>query len=744
AVSSDLTCNETMPTSDEKLDARTGFRTGGYGGPSTSAGQQRFPMPKQQASRALYPGSLIPSMSGLPHGLSMPGTTAVAAANNKINAANPILAANAANAAMVAQREAELRREQAKKKEEEELLKKNYEEVMRASARTLNLAPSTSSGYPGIIRPTPTMPSTYSASLLHHSQPIPSIASGSSSTTPRPATATPQSVLLAAHDYLASTPQIREPQVKQIPKGGGLVHAPYNPAMKNRLDHHREASTSHTIARPIPRHAEPQTNPAQFALNQAAQAQQEAIQRSKALQEKRDAEARAQLLQLEKDRMLLLERQRAEEERQMRGDISSVAPIRSNSRGLPTPIQQRFGHSISMANAMANAAAAAAVAAQASKQKEEQERFERERDRLERAAAEPMTYAPPAPHPSPMHIPSILQGRNNWPKLNPANNGSPQRVYSPLGAMNSTGLGTSSGVFDQLLQNNLLNSPLARGLLNQQFGVLGPHVSPSPSTPHVMATPSPRPSILRRKGNDNSVAKRRLGFDESTAQTVGELASAQLASGVIGLSDAKKIKMDVDIKKEPLDVPSTSAGYFSAIHPPIMATDIKREPAPPTSAEPTPQKKRQRKQQFDANQAPEQIRMQITDPPYVPVMGMTSADFPGEVRYFQLPPEAPKKKRGRPSSHAKEQAQLQAQSTTRSIIVDVDQPKIVLEKKKGGRKKQPPGERIVLPSKTTKTTIVKEELEIAFTPPPRPSSSARPKSAILQQHHAQLQQALQQ
>lgn len=33
---------------------------------------------------------------------------------------------------------------------------------------------------------------------------------------------------------------------------------------------------------------------------------------------------------------------------------------------------------------------------------------------------------------------------------------------------------------------------------------LGQHVSPTPTTPQVMATPSPRPSILRRKANDPS------------------------------------------------------------------------------------------------------------------------------------------------------------------------------------------------------------------------------------------------
>ncbi|GMT05976.1 hypothetical protein PENTCL1PPCAC_28150, partial [Pristionchus entomophagus] len=197
----------------------------------------------------------------------------------------------------------------------------------------------------------------------------------------------------------------------------------------------------------------------------------------------------------------------------------------------------------------------------------------------------------------------------------------------------------------------------------------------SPATPRM-------PSILQQS---RPTAKRRLGFDESNPQTVGELATAQLASGVIGLSDAKKIKLEVEIKKELMDVPSTSATYFGSG---VSLSTLPCTSAPSTSAEPTPQKKRQRKQQFDANQAPEQIRMQISEPPFMPVMGMHSNEYPGEVTYYQLPPEAPKKKRGRPSSLAKEQAlieifNIQAQSTTRSVIVDVDEPKIVMEKKKG-------------------------------------------------------------
>ncbi|GMT35827.1 hypothetical protein PFISCL1PPCAC_27124, partial [Pristionchus fissidentatus] len=517
---------------------------------------------------------------------------------------------------------------------------------------------------------------------------------------------------------------------------------------------------------------------AQFALNQAAQAQAEAQLRAKLLQDRKDAEARAHAAAIlaEKDRQVALERareeerrlqmeQEREEKRRMRAEMNAVAPIvRTVQRGIPNPglldpsrlsraipqsAQQRFlpqNQALTMAAAMQQAAAAAAATQQEEKEREERERFERERDRLERAAAEPMIPIPQLPHPSPMHIPSILQGRSNFFSGAKMAQSSPLRPGCSPGMMgaNQTAVGQPSGMptfADQLFAMN--NSPLARfqqnmfgGPSTSTYGGLGQHVSPSPSTPQVMATPSPRPSILRRKGTDHSAAKRRLGFDESNAQTVGEYATAQLASGAIGMSDPKKIKLEADIKREIPDVPSTSSGNpFGTPSFPMPP------PAVPSSAEPTPQKKRQRKQQFDANQAPEQIRMQISDPPLVPIMGMHSSDYPGGMYYYQLPPEAPKKKRGRPSSLAKEQALIEVQSTTRSVIVDVDQPKIVAEKKKGGRKKQAPG--LTLPL-VPQAHIKEEPLEEIPATPPRPHSNLRPKSVILQQHQAAAQQLQQQ
>ncbi|GMT05975.1 hypothetical protein PENTCL1PPCAC_28149, partial [Pristionchus entomophagus] len=143
----------------------------------------------------------------------------------------------------------------------------------------------------------------------------------------------------------------------------------------------------------------------------------------------------------------------------MRADMSGIAPIvRTVQRGAPAqpildpsrlnrglpapaPVPQRGFQNFSMGNDddvtryITFAFSATVMANLAQEEREKNEMFERERDRLERVAAQPMTIPPPAQHASPLHIPSILQGRNNWSKVG--------QQSSPLRPGFSPGLGAS-------------------------------------------------------------------------------------------------------------------------------------------------------------------------------------------------------------------------------------------------------------------------------------------------------------